>query len=249
MPAFNDHFSRAAASYASYRPRYPAALFEWLSSITIGRERAWDCGTGSGQAAVPLAERFVEVVASDPSTAQLANAGRAPGLSYVAMTAERAALDDECVDLVTVGQALHWFERTRFFSEVDRVLRPGGTFAVWSYGLLAVTPAIDAIIGRFYRDVLGPFWPSERALVDSGYAGIALPYAELIAPVMTMEADWSLEQLGGYLSTWSAVGRYRERVGEDPLPDILREAGSAWGVASTHRIRWPLVVRAGHKRS
>jgi SAM-dependent methyltransferase len=246
MPAFPDHFSAAARSYASYRPHYPAALFDWLCSVTAGRGRAWDCGTGSGQAAAALAGSFAEVVASDPSVDQLANATPAPTLSYVAMTAEHAALRAECADLVTVAQALHWFDRPRFFAEVDRVLRPGGTLAAWSYGLLVIDESVDQHVHHLYHDVLGPYWPSERSLVDSGYAEIALPYPELASPEFAMEAEWSLEAFGGYLSSWSAVGRYRARLGTDPLPAFLRDVAEAWGT-TTRRIRWPLIVRAGRK--
>jgi hypothetical protein len=131
---------------------------------------------------------------------------------------------------------------------VDRVLRPGGALAVWSYGLIAIDAAVDRHVAHLYREVVGPYWPPERALVDSGYAGIALPYAELPAPDFAMEAEWSLEQLGGYLSSWSAVARYRAAIGADPLPSFLRAVATSWGdPAAVHRIRWPLVVRAAKK--
>jgi SAM-dependent methyltransferase len=246
MPAFSDYFGPAARSYASYRPHYPPALFDWVCSVTARRERAWDCGTGSGQAAAALAERFAEVVASDPSVDQLANAAAASGLCYVAMTAEQTALRAGSVDLVTVAQALHWFDRPRFFAEVDRVLRPGGTLAVWSYGLLAVGPSVDRHVHHLYRDVLGPYWPSERSFVDSGYAGIALPYAELASPHIAMEAEWSLAEFAGYVSSWSAVGRYRAQLGTDPLPAFMHDVADAWGTAR-RRVRWPLAVRAGRR--
>lgn len=247
MPAFHDYFGAAAASYANYRPQYPPALFAWLAAVAPERDRVWDCGTGSGQAAVGLAARFAHVVASDPSIAQLTHAPRASGITYVAMTAEQCALDDESVDLVTVAQALHWFDHPRFFAEVDRVLRPGGVVAVWSYGLLTIDPALDPPLHHFYRDVLGPYWPAERALVDSGYAGIGLPYPELSRPAAAMEVAWSLSQLGGYLSTWSAVGRYRAAVGVDPVPDVVRTLAASWGAATTRLVRWPLVARAARK--
>jgi SAM-dependent methyltransferase len=246
MPAFNDHFGAAARAYASYRPGYPTALFDWLCANTNGRERVWDCGTGSGQAAAALAERFAEVVATDPSVAQLTSARRTPRLSYLAMTAEQAALRTGSADLVTVAQALHWFDRPRFFAEVDRVLRPGGTLAVWSYGLLTIDPLVDRHVGHLYRDVLGPYWPSERSFVDGGYAGIVLPYAELPRPEIAMEAEWHLEELGGYLSSWSAVGRYRAETGADPVPGFLDAVSEAWGTGA-RLVRWPLVVRAGRK--
>jgi SAM-dependent methyltransferase len=246
MPASSDHFGAAARAYAAYRPHYPPALFEWLGSLTAGRERAWDCGTGNGQAALALARRFAEVVATDPSLDQLVNATSHPSVSYIAMTAEQAALRTGSADLVTVAQALHWFDRPRFFAEVDRVLRPGGTLAVWSYGLLTVDGAVDRYLGHLYRDVLGPYWPSERSFVDSGYAGIELPYGELPRPEIAMEAQWSLAEFGGYLSSWSAVGRYRAQTGADPLPAFLSDLAEVWGRAP-RRVRWPLVVRASRK--
>lgn len=247
MPTFRDHFAFAASSYASYRPRYPAALFDWLASETRGHERAWDCGTGSGQAAVALTTHYGSVVASDPSLAQLASADRVGGVEYVAMSAEASALRADSVDLVTVAQALHWFDRPRFFVEVDRVLRPGGMLAVWSYGLLTITPAIDARLRHFYADTLGAYWPSERALVDNGYAGIALPYPEQPTPHLDMEASWTLPQLLGFLSTWSAVGRYRMTVGADPLPPLLRDLEPIWSVEQNRLVRWPVTLRAARK--
>jgi SAM-dependent methyltransferase len=249
MPSFSDHFSDVAASYASYRPRYPAVLFAWLASVAPDRDRAWDCGTGNGQAATALAAHFDEVVASDPSMAQLTNAPRVDRVSLVAMTAEQAALADRTVALATVAQALHWFKRGEFYREVDRVLRPGGVLAVWSYSLALIDPDIDALLGRFHVDTLGACWPAERALVDSGYRGIELPYPELSPPAFEMAADWDLAQLGGYLTTWSAVSRYRAERGEDPVPAIMRNVAMAWGdPAAKRRIRWPLTLRVSRKR-
>lgn len=247
MPAFSDHFALVSASYASYRPHYPASLFEWLASRTAMHERAWDCGTGSGQAAVALAHHFREVIATDASVAQLAQAVAAPGVSYAAMSAERCALAARSMELVTVAQALHWFDRPAFFAEVDRVLRPGGSLAIWSYGLLAIDPAVDAILDEFYRERLGRYWPSERALVESGYAGIELPYPEEVTPRISMDATWSLAQLGGYLSSWSAVGRFRKALGTDPIPDVMQKLAAVWDATETKRVRWPLVVRLGRK--
>lgn len=249
MPAFRDLFAFAAGSYARYRPRYPAALFRWLGESVPRHECAWDCGTGSGQAAVALASNFDHVIATDPSITQLAHADRAGGVCYAAMTAEDAALGTASADLVTVAQALHWFQHDRFFAEVDRVLRPGGALAVWSYGVLAVDPRVDPLLRQFYFDELGPHWPVERALVDSGYAGIALPFAERATPAFEMVATWNLAQLGGYLSTWSAVGRCRAATGRDPLPDLMRRLSATWDADETRSVRWPLVVRLARKHA
>jgi hypothetical protein len=250
MSAFADHFSRTAAAYAVFRPHYPAALFDWLASVAPNRERAWDCATGSGQAAIGLAERFAHVVATDPSTAQLAHAVRDARVSYVAMTAERAALASRSVALVTVAQALHWIDQAAFHEEARRTLVAGGVVAVWSYALGAFgDPGIDGAIGQFYRGTVGAYWPPERAEVDEGYARIDFPFDELVPPPLSMEADWAFGQLAGYLSTWSAVRRARDATGIDPLPEFLARLEPLWGDPSAVRtIRWPLAIRVGRVR-
>ena len=138
MASFPDHFSSTAAGYASFRPSYPAALFEWLGHVASHHAVAWDCGTGSGQAAVALADHFDFVVATDPSTMQLAHAASHPRVRYAAMTATWSALANRSASVITVAQALHWFDTPAFFAEARRVLAPRGVIAVWSYGVLTL---------------------------------------------------------------------------------------------------------------
>ncbi len=249
MPSFHDRFAFAAGAYASYRPRYPAALFDWLRGRLPKARRVWDCGTGSGQAASALAKRFELVIASDPSIAQLSHADRANAPRYVAMTAEACALARGSIDLVTVAQALHWFDREAFFGEVCRVLVDGGVLAIWSYGLPSVEPAIDEVLRQFHDVEVGPYWSPERRLVERGYEGVELPIVEEPVPGFPMYVSWTLPQLGGYLSTWSAVGRYREATGSDPVLGVMRELAGRWGRADDERvIRWPLTLRVGSPR-
>jgi len=244
---FADHFSRIAAEYASHRRRYPAALFAWLASVAPDRGRAWDCGTGNGQAAIALAEHFGAVVATDPSTEQLAQAPGDPRIAYLAATAERAPLAAGTVALVTVAQALHWFDRERFYAEVRRVLAPAGVLAVWSYALCTLGDAgMDASLRRFHDETVGPFWPAERAMVNAGYATLDFPFEELPAASFTMEARWTLDDLLAYVGTWSAVQRARAMTRRDPLPSLVEELRTTWGAAgSTRLVAWPLSVRAG----
>ena len=247
MTSFSDHFSSTAAGYASYRPTYPATLFEWLGQVASRHAVAWDCGTGSGQAAVAVAEHFALVVATDPSTAQLAHAAPHPRVRYAAMPAERSALASGSASLITVAQALHWFDQQVFFAEARRVLAPGGVIAVWSYGVVTLQDdALDDVIRRFHGEAMGPFWPAERRLVDEGYRDLVLPFEPIAAPRFAMEATWTLSQLAGYLSTWSSVQRARAATGRDPIGEVAESLRRTWGrEGQVRRVSWPLMLLVG----
>lgn len=241
---FKDHFSQDSDLYRRYRPRYPAALYRYLAGLTECRDCAWDCGTGSGQAARGLSEYFGAVIATDASRAQLAQAETAANIVYRVAPAERSGLETGSVDLATVAQAVHWFDLDRFAGEVARVLRPGGILAAWSYDLLGIEPELDGVINHFHDALLGEFWPRERSLIKARYSGIVLPFDELEAPEFMMTMEWTLAQLVGYLTTWSAVRRYRLRKREDPIAVVLPTLERLWGRGDTTRtVRWPLTVK------
>lgn len=242
-----DHFSAKAADYGKYRPGYPPQLFDWLARQAPGRDLAWDCGCGSGQASLPLAERFGRVLATDLSPQQISQAPAHARIEYRAAPAEASGLADGCCDLVTIAQALHWFDFDPFYAEVRRVLRPGGVLAAWTYQLLRSEPAVDAVLDDFYRRVLGPHWPPERRWVDLGYRGMPFPFPDLPAPDFAIRMSWRLDELVGYLGTWSAVKRCRETAG-DPLPALAERLVAVWGLpASEKEIVWPIALRIGRK--
>jgi SAM-dependent methyltransferase len=245
--SFSDHFSGVAGAYAEYRPHYPTRLFEWLAQLAPRRHLAWDCGTGSGQAALGLAPLFERVVATDASAAQIASARPHPRVQYRVAPAETSGLQSAAVDLVTVAQALHWFDRSAFSNEARRVLRPGGVIAVWSYGGPHFDdPRIDEIHRRFYLETVGPYWPPERAHVEGGYRTIEFSFDEIVPPAFEMEAEWPLRAFLGYVGTWSAVTRFREARGFDPVEPLADEFRPVWGESDLpRRIRWPLALRVG----
>jgi SAM-dependent methyltransferase len=243
---FQDHFSAQADAYARFRPTYPDALFAWLASIVPLRTLAWDCGTGNGQAAVALAAHFSQVIASDPSHEQIAHAMPHARVRYVVASAEQPPVAAMGADLVTVAQALHWFDSARFYPALERVLKPGGLFAAWGYGLMRITPALDAVVMHYYTDVVGPYWPPDRRHLESGYRSLPFPLRELAAPEFAMTATWSLTDLVGYLDTWSATQRYLKARGEHPLLPLRSALAEAWGEVLERRVVWPLFLRLGH---
>ena len=246
MSNATDHFSSLAEGYSKYRPGYPPALFERLAALAPGTGLAWDCGCGSGQAAAGLAAHFQQVVATDISLPQLLRAGPGRGVHYLCCRAEAPALADQCVDLVCVAQALHWFDLPDFYAQVRRVLRPGGVLAAWTYQLFSLNRELDPVIGRFYGETLARDWPLQRAHVDNGYRDLPFPFAALAPPLSSLELEWNLEQVLGYLGTWSAVDRYRKRTGDDPLRQVAADLARAWPEGRGRiRVTWPVAMRLG----
>jgi SAM-dependent methyltransferase len=244
---FKDHFSKQAADYATFRPRYPQELFEYLESVAPGSELAWDCGTGNGQAAVGLASVFDRVIATDASAKQIANAQPHNRVEYRVAAAENSSIGSETIDLIMVAQALHWFNLDCFYAEARRVLKPDGVLAASAYNLLHIEKAIDEIINRYYQEVVGPFWPPERELVER-FANLSFPFHEIDTPKFEMTASWNLDHLVGYLRTWSSTQRFIAAKDSDPLEQIMDELRNAWGESRQIRtITWPLTTRVGRK--
>jgi len=244
---FQDFFSSRAAMYTRFRPDYPAELIDFVASLAHGHRLAWDCGTGNGQAAVALAAHFDRVIATDASAAQIARARTHERVEYRVVRAETSGLADHTVDLVTVAQALHWFDRAAFFDEARRVLVSGGAITVWTYGDPTIDePAVDRLLQRFNHETMASYWPAERGVVGAAYAAMAFPFAEVPAPRYTLERTWTLGELGGYLRSWSAVTRYRTTHDDDPVAAFEAELARVWGDSERrHIVQWPITVRAG----
>jgi SAM-dependent methyltransferase len=247
MGSFADHFGVVAHRYVEARPTYPAELFAWLSAEAPARDLAWDCGCGSGQASVALADHFETVIATDASAAQLAHATPHPRVTYRVSPADASGLDAGSASLVTVAQALHWFPLDAFYAEVRRVARPGGLVAAWTYAAFTLEDArADAIVHAYHYDAMADWWPPERDIVERRYADLPFPFARVEVPAFHMQTQWSLAQVCAYLRSWSATSRYVAAHGHDPVDVVEAQLREVWGEPGRAvAVDWPLTVIAG----
>jgi ubiquinone/menaquinone biosynthesis C-methylase UbiE len=240
-----DNFSLQAAAYAKHRPVYPPALFDHLFTFVPEKKLAWDCGTGNGQTAAALSNYFEKIYATDISIKQLENAAKAGNIIYAAEPAERTSLKDSSTDLITVSQALHWFDFDRFYAEARRVAKPAGIIAVWTYTLLQTDPVTDKIIQDFHFNTLEKYWDKERAYVDNGYATIPFPFKQLPSPEFSIQVNWTPEALMGYLNTWSALQKFIAANNYNPVEQVMRKIKQNWPAGENREIIFPIKLKIG----
>ena len=238
-----DLFSQHSELYAQFRPTYPNELYEFIFSHVNNFETAWDCGTGNGQSARVLSGKFKKVFATDISANQIEQAHMADTIFY-SVCGEKTSFADSSIDLVTVAQAIHWFNLEAFYEEVNRVTKSNAVLAVWGYSLLSIDPEIDSLLQNFYRNVVGTYWDKERQLVDKQYKTIPFPFKEMTTPTFEFHFDWTIEQLKGYLTTWSAVRKYIQANEINPVIKLIEDITPLWKGESM-RITFPLFLRMG----
>ena len=239
-------FDQGGQAYAQFRPEYPPQLAAFLASVAPDARLALDVGCGNGQLTRQLADHFAAVVGIDPSADQIAHAVRHERIQYQCAPAEDLPVSDHSVSLVTAAQAAHWFDLPAFYGEVRRVAVERGILALVSYGVPKLEPALDQRLADFYWNEIGPYWPAERKLVDSGYATLDFPFDEFAAPALDIRLEWSLSQLLGYVQTWSAVRQAREAGRKDVLAAFADDIAATWGAADIRRpIVWPINMRIG----
>lgn len=238
-----DLFSEKSENYASFRPGYPPELFVFLKDSLHVHRRALDCGTGNGQMAVELAKFMEKVDATDSSPHQLEHAVRKHNITYSVQQAEKLHFPDNLFDLITVAQAFHWFDFSQFYTEAIRILKPSGLIAIVGYGLFRSNPETDAVIDHFYQKIIGPYWEPERQYLEEAYETIPFPFSEMATPELSLNEVWSLERLTGYLRTWSAVKKYENINGKDPVQLIDHELQKTFG--NSGKVEFPILIRLG----
>ena len=240
-----DNFSLHSDQYALYRPEYPNNLFEYLKQITANKQHAWNCGTGNGQIAFTLAKTFQHVYATDISQSQIDNALTADNIYYSVQPAEKTNFPQNQFDLVIVAQAIHWFNFNQFYAEVNRTAKPDALLCVTGYGLLEVNHTIDEWILDFYNNVLGKYWDKERKYIDEHYQTIPFPFKEIETPQFVNTKQWTLDQLTGFLNTWSAVKHFMKMNGVNPVEKLYTDLGKYWNRGETKPVNFPLLLRVG----
>jgi ubiquinone/menaquinone biosynthesis C-methylase UbiE len=240
-----DNFSTQSALYAQYRPSYPPILFEYLVSIVSNKNTAWDCGTGNGQSAAALSKYFKKIIAADISSKQIDNAEKAPNIFYSVQPSEHTNIESNSVDLVTVAQAIHWFNFEKFYTEVKRVATQHAFIAVWAYSLLKIDETIDQLIRDHHFNFLGSYWDTERKYVDDEYKSIPFPFEKINTPQFFIEKYWSLEELEGYLNTWSALQKFIGIKNYNPVPSLINSIKSHWVAEEKRKIIFPIHLLLG----
>ena len=239
-----DNFSTQAKEYSKYRPHYSQEVIDYIVSFVKEHNEALDVATGNGQVAGKLSDYFDKVYAIDISTKQLDNAIQKDNIIYSEQPAEHTNFSDKQFDLITVAQAIHWFDFDAFYKEVYRILKPDGVFAVLGYGQFSMNPDSNRIVTDFYENTIGPYWDPERIYVDENYTTIPFPFEELEAKQFSIEFTWEFEHLIGYLDTWSAVQHYIKKNGTNPIDSIREELKASWEKGDK-KVYFPLLLRIG----
>lgn len=246
MKSVLDKFSAQAGLYKKYRPVYPQELYDEILKATNGRNHCWDCGTGNGQVAKVLAKHFKSVEASDISRNQISNAERSDNITYHISRAEKTLFKDNQFDLVTVAQALHWFDISAFFKEVKRVCKNNATLSVWGYGLIRIDEEINALIDQYYHEITGPYWNKERNYVDQQYNSIPFDFQAVpTSKSFSIQASWDIFQLEGYFKSWSAVQNYLKEHQHSPVDWIMEKIKLRWDRNNVKQVNFPIFMKMG----
>lgn len=250
MSTFKDNFSQHADLYVKYRPHYPDALYAFLAEQTAAHDLAWDCGTGNGQAAIGLTPYYKNIIATDPSQQQINNCLHHPQIDYKVEKAEHSSIATNSIDLITIANALHWFDFDAYFAEAYRVLKPNGWLAAWAYFVPTSIPEIDKVVHDYHYNTLKAYWLPENGYVENSYRDIPFPFDTIATPEFVCEKELNLSDFIHYLSTWSATQRYLKMHGRNPADDLVTALQKYWPTpTSTQKITWRLVLKMGKKRN
>ncbi|KAM5151700.1 uncharacterized protein ACMZJ9_009942 [Mantella aurantiaca] len=173
---------------------------------------AVDVGCGTGQNTRVLSPHFKKVLGIDLSNAQIEEAKNAPGspnVTYRACPAEEVPVADASVDLLTACAAVHWFNTDKFLKEVDRILKPRGCLAFFSYTptmeihyrdhweeMTQVYSEVDNILARYqhekvlqvrngYKEIFDAIPYTDKRSIERFVTKIQIPLSRLLGFIQT----------------------------------------------------------------
>ncbi len=242
-------FNIQAVDYARYRPTYPKELFEFIISKCPATSVAYDAGTGNGQCAVDLAKYFEKVIASDLSHEQIAKAIQRENITYFVSEAHESNISSSSVDLITVATAIHWFDFDKFYLECNRILKKEGVLAAWSYGWHECeNKEVTDIIQKVGKVTLNDYWSPQPKYIWNEYKTIPFPFIEIKHPEFKQTIEWNMNELIGYLTTWSATQKYIKFHGSHPIDVVIYELQKTWGdPVSRKQFTCPLFMKLGKR--
>ncbi|MES2622464.1 MAG: class I SAM-dependent methyltransferase [Bacteroidota bacterium] len=240
---FQDHFSRQSEIYLKARPTYPEELFGYLASMSPSRDLCWDCATGNGQAAVSLSKYFKMVIATDGSEKQIKNGIVKDRIEYKVATAEHSNIENSSADLITSATAAHWFNHDLFYQEAERVAKPNGILALWTYSEAKISDEIDRLMDWFMYDFLYDYWPDARWYVRNRYETLPFPFKSIQTPAFFCSMNWNREQWLNYVKSWSAYNNYVAKHNSDPIKILLPKLNLLWNDSKVNQIIWPLHLK------
>ncbi|CAG8496778.1 15843_t:CDS:2 [Dentiscutata heterogama] len=258
-----------STAYNAYRPTYPSQLYskvyDYHASHSSSFSTALDIATGTGYVAKELSKKFQQVYATDISPVMLSSAYRSSNIQYSVSTAEDLSqFQDSTIDLVTVGQALHWFDREKFFKEVWRVLKQSGTLAFWgySYNVIDGYPTATKKFMKLGVETFGDYWDPGRLVVDNMYKEVVIPdklfrniiwkryefdekEGQMSNGESLLSEEWSVERFKNYIK----YQRENQKV-EDPIDKLFEELEKeeGWKDDQILKISWPLVLAFVEKK-
>lgn len=241
-------FSIQSKNYAQFRPTYPDDLFDFIQKSAAHHQTVWDCATGSGQAARKLKDIFQNVYATDISQEQIKHAIQSGNINYSVQPSEKTNFQDNFFDCITVAQALHWFDHSLFWKEVNRVLKPNGLFIGWGYSFFHMNEEINPFFEEDILKTVGAYWPPQVKILWNGFKDINFPYKELDTPDLFIHLNWDFYQFQNYIKTWSSTKKYIQEYGTDDFMRKFDRIKKCWNGLDKKKIfKMRLFILSGYK--
>ena len=109
-----------------------------------------------------------------------------------------------------------------------------------------VNPAVTEKVDDFYNTVTDPYWEPERKIVQNLYKDVYFGFEELpVTKSFKMQMHWNIDQMEGYINTWSAIKKFIKANNFNPVPELIQTIRSVWGSQEELEFKFPLALRVG----